>query len=214
MILRHGGWAVASLLHAKDAAGFDAGPGELRRIVTAARSDVIKFRLTSRWAGPPIVTEVREPLARPAGLHLMAPYWPPAPSPAGGEQQFAFLQVAGGGESGDFSVAVWATLTPVAEAAHSPRTACSASGAPASGIRSAPTPTARAATAGPDYLPGCFVPKLTGSVLHSVLLIRRPARAGHPAAYDGGLAAHGSRGMIVSVSYRYIANMGHGRPSG
>jgi hypothetical protein len=61
---------------------------------------------------------------------------------------------------------------------------------------------------------GCFVPKLTDSVLHSVLLIRRPARAGHPAAYDGGLAAHGSRGMIVSVSYRYIANMGHGRPSG
>jgi hypothetical protein len=135
MILRHGGWAVASLLHAKDAAGFDAGPGELRRIVTAARSDVIKFRLTSRWAGPPIVTEVREPLARPAGLHLMAPYWPPAPSPAGGEQQFAFLQVAGGGESGDFSVAVWATLTPVAggcafSANGVPRVRCSRFGDP------------------------------------------------------------------------------------
>jgi hypothetical protein len=76
----------------------------------------VEFRLTSRSAGPPVVTEVvREPLARPVGLHLLAPYWPPAPSPAGGEQQFAFFQIVGGGEAADFSLAVWATLTPVAE---------------------------------------------------------------------------------------------------
>ncbi len=74
----------------------------------------VKFRLTYRGAGPPIVTEVREPLARPIAFHLDAPYWPPAPSPAGGEQQFAFFQISGGGESGDFSLALWATLTPVA----------------------------------------------------------------------------------------------------
>jgi hypothetical protein len=74
----------------------------------------VKFRLTNAWAGPPVVTEVRAPLARPIGLHLDAPYWPPAPSPAVGEQQFAFFQVVGGGESGDFSLALWATLTPVA----------------------------------------------------------------------------------------------------
>jgi hypothetical protein len=74
----------------------------------------VKFRLTNRWAGPPVVTEVRAPLARPIGLHLDAPYWPPAPSPAGGEQQFTFFQVVGGGESGDFSLVLWATLTPVA----------------------------------------------------------------------------------------------------
>jgi len=74
-----------------------------------------RFRLTSNWAGPPVVTEVRAPpLARPIGLHLDAPYWPPAPSPAGGKQQFAFFQVVGGGESGDFSLALWATRTPVA----------------------------------------------------------------------------------------------------
>lgn len=74
----------------------------------------VKFRLTYNWAGPPVVTEVRAQLARRIGLHLDAPYWPPAPSPVGGEQQFAFLQVVGGGESGDFSLALWATLTPVA----------------------------------------------------------------------------------------------------
>ncbi len=74
----------------------------------------VKFRLTYRGPGPPGVTEVREPLARPFGLNLLSPYWPPAPSPVGGEQQFAFFQIVGGGESADFSLAVWATLTPVA----------------------------------------------------------------------------------------------------
>lgn len=75
----------------------------------------VKFRLTSRAAGPPMVTQVvREPLATPIGLHLSAPYWPPAPSPDGGKQQFAFWQIAGGGEAADFSLALWATLTPVA----------------------------------------------------------------------------------------------------
>ena len=74
----------------------------------------VTFRLAYRGAGPPVVTEVREPLARPVGLHLMAPYWPPAPSPVGGEQQFAFFQIVSGGESADFGLALWATLTPVA----------------------------------------------------------------------------------------------------
>ncbi len=75
----------------------------------------VKFRLTGRGlAGPPVVTEVREPLARPVSLHLLAPYWPPAPSLVGGEQQFAFIQIVGGGENADFSLVLWATLTPVA----------------------------------------------------------------------------------------------------
>jgi len=74
----------------------------------------VKFRLTYRGAGPPMVTEVKEPLARPIGLHLDAPYWPPVPSPAGGEQRFSFFQIVGGGESADFWLALWATLTPVA----------------------------------------------------------------------------------------------------
>src|SRR5215470_4238603 len=40
----------------------------------------VKFRLTYRGAGPPIVSELREPVARPIALHLDAPYWPPVPS--------------------------------------------------------------------------------------------------------------------------------------
>ncbi len=74
----------------------------------------MKFRLTYRGAGPPSVTQVRQPLARPVGLHLLSPYWPPAPAPARGKQQFSFFQIAGGGESADFSLVAWATLTPVA----------------------------------------------------------------------------------------------------
>jgi len=66
----------------------------------------VKFLLTYRGAGPPVVTEVGEPLARPAGLHLLAPYWPPAASPVGGKQQFAFFQIAGGSENADVSLAV------------------------------------------------------------------------------------------------------------
>jgi hypothetical protein len=66
----------------------------------------VKFRLTYPWAGSPVVTEVRQPLARPAGLHLLAPYWPPAASPVGGKQQFAFFQIAGGSENADVSLAV------------------------------------------------------------------------------------------------------------
>jgi hypothetical protein len=73
----------------------------------------VTFRVTYQGAGPPIVTEVRGASARPAGLHLLAPYWPPAPSPAGGKQQFAFIQVVAGGEAADFSLALWATLMPV-----------------------------------------------------------------------------------------------------
>ncbi len=63
-------------------------------------------------AGPPTVTEVRKPLARPAGLYLLG--GAPAPPPVGGEQQFAFFQIVAGSEAADFSLALWATLTPVA----------------------------------------------------------------------------------------------------
>lgn len=74
----------------------------------------VRFRLTGRGlAGPPVVTEVRAPAARPVGLYLLAPL-PPVPSPVGGEQQFAFVQIVGGSEAADFSLALWATLTPVA----------------------------------------------------------------------------------------------------
>ncbi len=72
----------------------------------------VKFRLTYRGAGPPTVTEVRKPLTKPASLYLLG--WAPAPAPVGGKQQFAFLQIVAGGEAADFSLALWATLTPVA----------------------------------------------------------------------------------------------------
>ncbi len=72
----------------------------------------VKFRLAYRGAGPPIVTEARQPLARPTSLSLLGTV--PSASPVGGKQQFAFFQVVAGGESGDFSLALWATLTPVA----------------------------------------------------------------------------------------------------
>jgi hypothetical protein len=72
----------------------------------------VTFRVTYRGAGPPVVTEVREALARPAGLYLLGGL--PAPPPVGGKQQFAFFQVVAGGEAADFSLALWATLTPVA----------------------------------------------------------------------------------------------------
>ena len=72
----------------------------------------VKFRLTYRGAGPPTVTEVQKPLTRPAGLYLLG--FAPTASPAGGKQQFAFFQVVAGGEAADFSLAFWATLTPVA----------------------------------------------------------------------------------------------------
>ena len=74
----------------------------------------VKFRRTYRsWGpGPPTITVVRKPLARPASLYLLG--WAPAASPLGGKQQFAFIQVVVGGESADFTLALWATLTPVA----------------------------------------------------------------------------------------------------
>ena len=99
-------------------------PGQQGAVLTVRRVGVlmgscsphpaVKFRLTYPWAGPPVVTEIRQPLTQPAGLHLLEPYWPPAPSPVGGKQQLAFLQIAGGGEDADFSLVLWATLTPVA----------------------------------------------------------------------------------------------------
>src|SRR6266851_3283473 len=70
------------------------------------------FRFTGRGLGSPVVTAVRKPLARPAGLYLL--FGLPPPSPAGGEQQFAFFQIVGGGEAADFSLVLWAMLTPVA----------------------------------------------------------------------------------------------------
>src|SRR5215470_484727 len=72
----------------------------------------VTFRLTYRGPGPPTVTEVRQPLARPAGLYVLG--WAPTASPVGGKQQFAFFQIEAGGEEADFSLALWATLTPVA----------------------------------------------------------------------------------------------------
>jgi hypothetical protein len=72
----------------------------------------VKFRISYRGAGPPVVTKIRQALATPAGLGLLG--GAPAPSPIGGKQQFAFLQVVSGGEAADFSLALWATLTPVA----------------------------------------------------------------------------------------------------
>ena len=72
----------------------------------------VKFRLTYRGAGPPTVTQIQKPLVRPAGLYLSGAA--PAPSPVGGKQQFAFFQIVAGGEAADFSLALWATLTPVA----------------------------------------------------------------------------------------------------
>ena len=89
------------------------GVGDLIGFCSPGRP-AVKFRLTYRGQGPPAVTEVREPLARPIGLQLVlvSPYVPP--SPVGGKQHFAFFQIFGGGESADFSLAVWATLTPVA----------------------------------------------------------------------------------------------------
>src|SRR5262245_13953375 len=72
----------------------------------------MKIRFTYRGAGPPVVTEVRKPLVRPAGLYLLGGL--PAQSPVGGEQQFAFFQIVSGGEAADFSLVLWAILTPVA----------------------------------------------------------------------------------------------------
>jgi hypothetical protein len=73
----------------------------------------MKFRVTNRrLAGPPVVTEIRKPVANPVGLYLLG--FQPTYQPVGGRQQFTFIQVVGGGDSADFSLAVWATLTPVA----------------------------------------------------------------------------------------------------
>lgn len=72
----------------------------------------VRFRLTYRGAGPPTVTVVRQPLAKPISLSLLGTV--PSASPVGGKQQFAFFQVVAGDESGDFSLALWAILTPVA----------------------------------------------------------------------------------------------------
>ena len=72
----------------------------------------VKFQRTYRGPGPPTVTEVRTLLAKPANFYLLG--FAPAASPMGGKQQFAFVQVVAGGEEADFSLAMWATLTPVA----------------------------------------------------------------------------------------------------
>ncbi len=74
----------------------------------------VKFRLAYRGPGPAAVTRLSDPLARPVSLNLLSPFWPPAPARGKGKQQFAFFQITGGGESADFSLVVWATLTPVA----------------------------------------------------------------------------------------------------
>ena len=58
-----------------------------------------------------MVTEVRQAQVRPIGLYLLGGV--PAPSPVGGKQQFSFFQIVAGGEAADFSLVLWATLTPV-----------------------------------------------------------------------------------------------------
>ena len=78
----------------------------------SAGHPAVRFHLAYRGAGPPTVTEVREPLANPTSLSLLGTV--PSASPVGGKQQFAFFQIVADGESGDFSLALWATLTPVA----------------------------------------------------------------------------------------------------
>jgi hypothetical protein len=72
----------------------------------------VKFRITYRGAGPPVVTKIQGALARPASLGLLG--GEPALSPIRGKQQFAFLQIVSGGEAADFSLALWVTITPVA----------------------------------------------------------------------------------------------------
>lgn len=72
----------------------------------------MKFRITYRGAGPPVVTKIQGALAGPADLGFLG--GGPAPSPIAGKQQFAFVQIVSGGEAADFSLALWATLTPVA----------------------------------------------------------------------------------------------------
>ena len=76
------------------------------------RHPAIKIRLTYRGPGPPTVTEIEKPLARPASLYLLG--WAPTASPVGGKQQFRFFQIVAGGEEADFTLALWATFTPVA----------------------------------------------------------------------------------------------------
>ena len=78
----------------------------------SAGRPTVTFRLTYRGPGPPTVTAVQKPLARPADLYLLG--WAPTATPVGGKQQFAFFQIVAGGEEADFSLALWATLTPVA----------------------------------------------------------------------------------------------------
>jgi hypothetical protein len=75
----------------------------------------VKFRRTYRsWGpGPPTITTVLTPLARPASLYLLG--GAPAAAPVGGKQQFAFIQVVLGGETADFTLALWATVTPTPE---------------------------------------------------------------------------------------------------
>jgi hypothetical protein len=79
-----------------------------------SRRPTVMFRRTYRsWGpGPPTITVLRQPLARPATLNLLGGGLPA--SPLGGRQQFTFIQVVLGGESADFTLALWATLTPVA----------------------------------------------------------------------------------------------------
>jgi len=72
----------------------------------------VEIRLTYRGPGPPTVTEIQKPLARPASLYLLGSA--PTASPVGGKQQFRFFQIVAGGEEADFTLALWATLTPVA----------------------------------------------------------------------------------------------------
>jgi hypothetical protein len=83
-------------------------PGQHNTVLTVPRvgnlvgscrpgDPAVGFRSTYRGAGPPTVTEVREPLTKPASLYLLG--GAPTASPVGGKQQFAFFQVTAGGET-------------------------------------------------------------------------------------------------------------------
>ena len=120
MRFAHRGNAVTVLASARNLQPGQQGPVLTVRKVgnlmgyCSPQHPAVKFRRTYRsWGpGPPTITEVREPLARPASLYLLG--GAPTASPVGGKQQFAFIQVILGGESADFTLALWATLTPVA----------------------------------------------------------------------------------------------------
>ncbi len=101
----------------------------------------VKFQLTYRGAGPPAVTQVREPLAAPVGLHLLAPYWPPARRwPAERSRVSPSSRSQGAASPPTSRSSCGRRSRPWPQAAPSPRTACSASADQISSTASADAP--------------------------------------------------------------------------